>query len=349
MGTSMMTSWGWLALRGARLLGRLVAAVLVGALWVVPSPPVWAQGAGRDITIEAMRSEKRVALVIGNSAYPTSPLRNPVNDGRVMAQTLRDLGFEVLFHENVGYKDLRRAIIEFGDRLLGGGVGLFFFAGHGLQVGGRNFMVPMDARIQSEREVEVEAIDVASVLARMETARNRLNIVILDACRDNPFGRSFPSTARGLAAIDAPAGTLIAYATAPGKLARDGEGANSLYTGELVKAMRVPGLKIEEVFKRVRGAVQRQTRGEQVSWEASSLVGDFMFTLPGVAAVTPPAPVPAPTVKIVPRVGSLLLRSPKESVEVWLGEERRLGEVGPAGEPPGMGRTSALRGCGYGR
>lgn len=182
----------------------------------------------RDITLEAMRSKKRVALVIGNSAYPSSPLRNPVNDARAMAQTLRGLGFEVLAHQNLGEKAMKRAIEEFGDRLRGGGVGLFFYAGHGIQTAGRNYLVPTDAQIRTERDVEIEAIDVARVLARMEEARNRLNIVVLDACRDNPFGRSFRSSARGLSAIDAPSGTLIAYATAPGRLARDGEGASSI-------------------------------------------------------------------------------------------------------------------------
>jgi hypothetical protein len=136
----------------------------------------------------------------------------------------------------------------------------------------------VDAAISSEAEVEVEAVDVASVLARMETARNRVNLVILDACRDNPFARSFRSAARGLAAIDAPSGTLIAYATAPGRVARDGEGANGLYTGELLKALQTPGQRVEEVFKRVRQSVLERSAGEQVPWESSSLVGDFVFT-----------------------------------------------------------------------
>ncbi|HEU5197759.1 MAG TPA: caspase family protein, partial [Methylomirabilota bacterium] len=117
----------------------------------------------------------------------------------------------------------------------------------------------------------------ASVLARMETARNRVNLVILDACRDNPFARSFRSATRGLAAIDAPAGTLIAYATAPGRVARDGEGANGLYTGELLKALQAPGQRVEDVFKRVRQAVVERSSGDQVPWESSSLVGEFVF------------------------------------------------------------------------
>jgi uncharacterized caspase-like protein len=256
-----------------------------------------AAGAGlgqtRDITVEGMRTEKRVALVVGNAAYPTSPLRNPVNDARAMAQALRALGFDVLARENAGEKDLKRAIEDFGDRLRGGGVGLFFYAGHGIQVAGRNYLVPVDAKIRTERDVDIDAIDVARVLARMDEARNRLNIVVLDACRDSPFGRSFRSSARGLTAIDAPSGTLIAYATAPGKLARDGEGANGLYTSELLQVMRQPGLKLEDVFKRVRQAVRTKTSGEQIPWEVSSVEGDFYFTLPRTAAAAP-VPVPAP-------------------------------------------------------
>jgi hypothetical protein len=232
--------------------------------------------------------EKRTALVLGNGAYPSSPLRNPVRDARGMAAALRGHGFEVTLLEDAGQKETRRAINELGKKLREGGVGLFYYAGHGLQVGGRNYLVPVDAAIQDENEVEIEAVDVAGVLSRMDAARNRLNLVILDACRDNPYARSFRSPVRGLASIDAPAGTLIAYATAPGRVARDGTGANGLYTGELLRAMAVPGLRIEDVFKRVRQSVQQQTNGEQVPWESSSLVGDFVFSGRAAAAVAAP-------------------------------------------------------------
>jgi formylglycine-generating enzyme required for sulfatase activity len=248
---------------------RLVAALLM----LAAVTPAGAQSQPGDDA----RTEKRVALVIGNAAYTNSPLRNPVNDARAIAQTLIGLEFDVIARQNVGEKEMRRAIFEFGDKLKGGGVGLFFFAGHGMQVAGRNFLIPIGAEINSEREVELEAVDVARVLARMDEAKNRLNIVILDACRDNPFVRSFRGSARGLAQIDAPTGTLIAYATAPGRLARDGDGGNGLYTGELLKAIREPGLKLEDVFKRVRQAVRLRTNGEQVPWEASSVEGDFVF------------------------------------------------------------------------
>ena len=288
---------------------KLLSVIALGVAFV---PPAGAQAATRDITVAATRSEKRVALVIGNGAYPTARLRNPVNDARAMAKVLQDSGFEVLAYENLPYRDLRRAILEFGAKLESEGVGLFYYAGHGIQVSGRNYLIPVDAEIASEPEVEVEAVDVASVLARMESAKTRVNIVILDACRNNPFGRSFRSSAQGLALIDAPSGTLLGYATAPGKLARDGEGAQGLYTGELVKAMQMPGLKIEEVFKRVRQAVKQQSGDEQVPWESSSLVGDFVFRWPqgpGAQAqgAAPPAPgepsgpAPAPPIALVPQ------------------------------------------------
>jgi formylglycine-generating enzyme required for sulfatase activity len=255
---------------------------VVVLLFAAPASPQ-----SRDITIEQMRRETRLALVIGNSAYANSPLKNPINDARAMAQTLRGLGFEVIVRENADYREMRRAVIEFGVKLQAGGVGLFYYAGHGIQVAGRNYLIPVDATIKSESEIEVESIDVAMVLARMETAKNRLNIVVLDACRDNPFGRSFRTAARGLASVDAPTGTMIAYATSPGRVSADGTGANSPYTAALVTVLREAALKLEEVFKRVSGVVRRQTNGQQVPWFASSVDGDFIFSLPRLEALGP--------------------------------------------------------------
>lgn len=237
-------------MRRSRWLGHLLLFLIATS----------ASAQSRDITLEGMRGEKRIALVIGNAAYANSPLKNPVNDAQAMAKAFRDLGFEVLLRENAGEKDMKRAVEEFGDRLRGGGVGVFFFAGHGIQVAGRNYLIPVDANIRNERDIDIDAIDVNRVLSRMEDARNRLNIVILDACRDNPFGRSFRSSARGLASIDAPSGTLIAYATAPGKLARDGSGANGLYTGELVKAIKQSGLHARRLLHRPVRSEQRAVR-----------------------------------------------------------------------------------------
>ncbi|MHC1700096.1 MAG: caspase family protein [Humidesulfovibrio sp.] len=220
---------------------------------------------------------RRVALVIGNGAYPSAPLRNPVNDARDMAATLRGLGFEVILRENASLRQMEDAVDELWKRLKAGGAGLFFFAGHGLQVAGRNYLVPVDARLAAEQDVKYRCMDAGLVLGRMENAGNQLNIVILDACRNNPYSRNFRSVNEGLAKMDAPRGSIVAYATAPDSVAADGAGKNGVYTGQLLKHMRTPGLPIEEMFKRVRIGVLGETQEKQVPWEASSLTGDFSF------------------------------------------------------------------------
>ncbi len=221
---------------------------------------------------------RRVALVIGNGAYPGAPLRNPVNDARDVAAQLRALGFEVILRENASLRQMEEAVDQLWTRLKGGGAGLFFFAGHGLQVGGRNYLVPVDARLQAEQDVKYRCMDAGLVLGRMENAGNGLNIVILDACRNNPYARSWRSAAEGLAKMDAPKGSIIAYATAPDSVAADGSGRNGIYTGELLRHLRTPGLGIEEMFKRVRVGVLRETGDRQVPWESSSLTGWFSFS-----------------------------------------------------------------------
>ena len=240
---------------------------------------------------------KRIALVIGNSTYSTAPaLKNPANDARDMAAALKALGFEVSSGVNLSQREMKRLIREFGQRLKGGGHGLFYFAGHGVQARGHNYMIPVDADIQSEADVEDSGVDVNLVLSYMDDAQNHLNIVILDACRNNPFARSFRSASDGLAQVDAPTGTLIAYATAPGRVAADGVGENGLYTSELLKAMRLPGLTATEMFMQVRREVMARTGNKQVPWEASSLTGSFYFTprgasSPAVAEVSRPVNV----------------------------------------------------------
>ncbi|MEI8191452.1 MAG: caspase family protein, partial [candidate division NC10 bacterium] len=213
----------------------VVIWVVLGMGLLAGRSPV-THAASRDITVEAMRTERRVALVIGNGAYPAAALRNPVQDARAMAQALKALRFDVLAYENLTEKDLRRAVDAFGAKLKGSGVGLFYYAGHGIQVQGKNYLLPVDATVARENEVEYEAVDVGRVLAKMENA-TRLNIVILDACRNNPFERAWRSTGGGLTQMKAPSGTFIAYATAPDRVASDGPGANGLYTVELLKAM----------------------------------------------------------------------------------------------------------------
>lgn len=234
--------------------------------------------------------ERRVALVVGNSSYRISPLKNSQNDARAMSSALRKLNFEVIERHNLGREAFSMAIREFGDRLKGANVGLFYFAGHGLQVKGRNYLVPVDVDIAREDEVPYRGLDVNEVLDKMDSARTAVNLVVLDACRNNPFARSFKLSQIGLAQMDAPQGTLISFATAPGSVAQDGEGANGLFTGALLKHIGTGGLAVEQMFKRVRVDVVRESNNQQVSWESSSLNRDFSFA----TASSVPSVVQAP-------------------------------------------------------
>lgn len=220
---------------------------------------------------------KRIALVVGNGAYPTAPLKNPVNDARAVAKVLKELGFVVTLRENTGRRDLAAAIRQFGSSISPGSAALFYFAGHGMQVKGRNYLVPADADIQVEDEVPYSTIDVSLVLDKMEVGKSAVNIVILDACRNNPFARRFRSSGTGLAQMDAPIGTLIAFATAPGSVAQDGTGENGVYTRHLLESIATPGLPVEQMFKRVRVGVAKDTNEAQIPWESSSMKGDFVF------------------------------------------------------------------------
>jgi hypothetical protein len=246
------------------------------------APTIIAQGQqperGVRVRPAGQTKERRIALVIGNGAYTaTQTLRNPPNDAREMTAALRSLGFDVSSAVDVGQRQMKQLIREFGQKLKGGGVGLFYYAGHGVQSKDRNYLIPFDADIQSETDVEDLAVDVNLVLGLMDEAKNGLNIVILDACRNNPFSRSYRTTTNGLAQMSAPTGTLIAYATAPGSVASDGAGPNGLYTSELLKQMKEPWVSIEIVFKRVGMFVSTATGGHQEPWIASSLRGDFYF------------------------------------------------------------------------
>jgi len=240
-------------------------------------------------------TEQRTALVIGNSAYSAGPLKNPVNDAADMAAILEKLGFSVTLKKNARLQEMDEAIEAFGNLLKRGGVGLFYYAGHGVQVNGANYLLPIDAKINKETDVKYQAVDANKILDEMATANNGLNIVMLDACRDNPFTRSFRNAARGLAIVSsAPSGTFISYSTSPGNLARDGDGRNSPYTAALLKYIQAPGLTISDVFIRVRTKVKKETG--QVPWELSSLEGQFYF-MSGSAGKAD-GPVPAGRTKV---------------------------------------------------
>ena len=264
-----------------------VRFLLIGIIFLLVAP-----GAGAQQTSErqlaqgpapqSAGSPRRMALVIGNGAYEhAGRLANPPNDATVVAATLHMLGFEVSNGNNLPQREMKQRIRAFGQSLrANGGVGLFYYAGHGVQAKGRNYLLPIDADIQTEADLEDAAVDLNYVLSLMDDAQNALNIVVLDACRNNPFARSFRSAQDGLAQVRAPTGTLIAYATAPDSIAADGTGSNSPYTEELIQQMQASGVLIETMFRRVTEKVSARTKGRQEPWFSANVKGDFYFKSP---------------------------------------------------------------------
>ena len=222
----------------------------------------------------------RRALVIGNSTYGFGPLKNPANDARALGNELKGAGFEVTIGLDLTRGDMLDAIRAYGESLSKTkAIGVFYFAGHGVQLAWRNYLVPTDASIAKVEDIQAKCVDVNAVVEGIGKAANPMNVIILDACRENPFGE-VKLDQKGLSQLDAPPGTILAYATAPGNLASDGDGANGLYTEQLLREMKVPEAKIEDVFKRVRLTVRRRSNGQQVPWESTSLEEDFWFIPP---------------------------------------------------------------------
>jgi formylglycine-generating enzyme required for sulfatase activity len=250
---------------------------------------------------------QRIALVVGNAAYTDRPLRNPVNDAALMQTTLSSLGFQVSVLRNADRKALLAGLRDFESKARNADVALFFYAGHGAQVGGSNYLIPLNAQINAEADVPDEAVDAASVLRRIEDARAKVGLVILDACRDNPYTGSSRSGARGLARMNVPTGTIVAYATAPGSTADDGAGrSNGVYTEQLARHLAQPGLDIKDVFDRTAQEVERITAGKQRPREEVGLRGRFVLKEGGqppqvvATARVEPVPVPAPQAPSVP-------------------------------------------------
>lgn len=253
---------------------------------LVPSPPQSAPVVVEPTLEELYKDEKRFALVIGNSAYSKQigVLRNPVNDATDFAATLQSIGFEVTLITDASYGKIRAEMMRFRDKLNTGEkdktVGLFFYAGHGLQNESENYIVPVDAELQYEDDVSRYCFPIQKmVLNQMENTNSRMNIVILDACRNNPFPTLHRGIGeeQGLGEMKKARGAFVAYATSPGSVASDGTGENGLYTQELIKAINKPGRTIEQVFKEVRSNVLRQSGQKQNPWENSNIVGDFYF------------------------------------------------------------------------
>lgn len=226
--------------------------------------------------------ERRLALVIGNGNYKSSILANPENDAKSIAAALKDIGFEVKKYENLGQKEMAKAIDEFGNNLKKYDVGLFFYAGHGVQSKGFNYLIPVDASLKSESDVEYNCVRADRVLGKMEDAKSKINLVILDACRDNPFERSWTRAAkgRGLATMTAPVGSVIAFSTAPGSTASDGSGNNGLYTSGLLTYMNEPGITAIQMLQKVTAYVLKKSNNQQLPWVSTSLTGDF-YLVPG--------------------------------------------------------------------
>lgn len=228
--------------------------------------------------------ERRYALVIGNSDYKhMAPLVNPKNDAADMCNTLRALGFETMCYENQRTKrEMKDVVIRFTEKVAANhGVALFFYAGHGMQVGGENYLIPSGAELRSDADVEDESMNVNYLMAQLDRSKNPFNIVILDACRNDPISRGSRSAGRGLASMDhLPVGSVIIFATAPGKAAADGNGRNGLFTKHLLANMNAPGLSLEEMIKQVSRGVMAESSKFGVSqspWWNSSFTGNFCF------------------------------------------------------------------------
>jgi uncharacterized caspase-like protein len=266
---------------------RLCAAALLAAM----APQLWAAAPSLAPASGADNgNERRAALVIGNSAYKVGVLKNPVNDAQAVAGSLRGLGFDVVLRENTSLRDMIEAFRQFSVSSRTAGVRVVFYAGHGVQVKGRNYLLPVDTEIRAEDEVAAKSADLTELLDRLGGLQQGINIVILDACRNNPFsgaeivgpdGRRLKfrgATPSGLAPVEAPLGSMVAFSTAPGGVALDNPNEkNSLYTKHLLGTMATPGLPVELLFKQVRLSVARETGRVQVPWESSSLTGDFCF------------------------------------------------------------------------
>lgn len=271
-----------------------VAAAIALAIGWLGAEPAWA--------------ERKVALVVGNSAYVSVPrLPNPRNDASDVIARLKSIGFEVTPGLDLDRNGFLQSLATFGRAAEGADVALFFYAGHGLQVSGQNYLVPVDGKVESEAELDLALIPVSLVMQQLARG-SRVNLVFLDACRDNPFAkdlsrslgtRSSAALGRGLSRIQSASGTFIAFATQPDNVAQDGEGRNSPFTKALLSNIEKPGLSISDLMIEVRNDVMRQTNGKQVPWDSSSLTGRFFFRIEGTVTVTPESaqpnsPAPAP-------------------------------------------------------
>lgn len=305
-----------------RLKPFLMTAGLLGSLFGFACGPVAAQVAPVEPSPVALQGpEQRVALVIGNSNYQNAPqLQNPDNDAASMAKFLNSAGFEVVAATDLTQNDMLRVVQDFSAKVSARGpntVAMVYYAGHGVQLAGENYLVPVDAKVSSQTELVNNSVRLVDVMSTLETIPSRMRIVILDACRNNPFP-SVNDAGRGLAIVDAPNGSIVGYSTAPGAEALDGTGGHSPYTQAFLNVAREPNVPIEQLFKRVRLEVNQTTSGAQIPWESSSLTSDFTF-FGDTAIAANRAPVHAPVVQMASNLPS---RSTRQAYDYVVSEGR---------------------------
>ncbi|WP_441260187.1 caspase family protein [Bradyrhizobium sp. 521_C7_N1_3] len=305
-----------------RLKPFLMTASLVGSLFSFACGPASAQVAPVQPAPTALQGpEQRVALVIGNSNYKNAPqLQNPDNDAESMAQFLNSAGFEVVAATDLTQNDMLRVVQDFSAKVSARGpntVAIVYYAGHGVQLAGENYLVPVDAKVSNPTELVSNSVRLVDVMSTLETIPSRMRIVILDACRNNPFP-DVNDAGRGLAIVDAPNGSIVGYSTAPGAEAQDGTNGHSPYTQAFLNAAREPNVPIEQLFKRVRLEVNQTTSGAQIPWESSSLTSDFTF-FGDTAVAANRAPVSAPVVQMASNLPS---RSTRQAYDYVVSEGR---------------------------
>ncbi|MFB6420152.1 MULTISPECIES: caspase family protein [Bradyrhizobium] len=305
-----------------RLKPFLMTASLLGSLFGFSCGPVSAQVAPVQPAPTALQGpEQRVALVIGNANYKNAPqLANPDDDAQSMAQFLNSAGFEVVSATDLTQNDMLRVVQDFSAKVASRGpntVAMVYYAGHGVQLAGENYLVPVDAKVSSPTELVNNSVRLVDVMSTLETIPSRMRIVILDACRNNPFPE-VNDAGRGLAIVDAPNGSIVGYSTAPGAEALDGTGSHSPYTQAFLNVAREPNVPIEQLFKRVRLQVNQTTSGAQIPWESSSLTSDFTF-FGDTAVAANRAPVKAPVVQMAANLPS---RSTRQAYDYVVSEGR---------------------------
>ncbi len=306
----------------SRFKSRICAGLLASLLGFAAAGAAFAEAPNADIR-NGMQvpppADQRVALVIGNSNYQTAPkLANPGNDAQSVAQLLNTAGFEVTQALDLSRSEMVRAVQDFSDKIATrgpGAVAMIYYAGHGVQLAGENYLLPVDAKIASPSDLDGNSLRLVDVMGTLESIPSRMRIVILDACRNNPFPE-INDAGRGLAIVDAPRGSIVGYSTAPGMEAQDGDGKHSPYTSAFLNSARVPNLPIEQLFKRIRLEVNNLTDGRQTPWESSSLTSDFYFFGDTAVAATR-APDRSP---IVQTASNLPSRSVRQAYDYVLSE-----------------------------